>query len=209
MKKSVLIALAVALLSSCQSQEDIDELRVSGMYAPKAKSIMAQIEELPQNSFPRLLVEQMIERENTGSTTPIHIMYMDDEFSVLDEYQYTAYTVLSTLLAGPRDSTVNSNPVDSARVDIGWGGATEGGSLEVNPDISIEVNDGSGSDGTTTEAPPTGPGWQKKGSGKGKLSAFNVAKQIANSLQKGKNYEIYIDYKKDGSFDVWVREVKG
>lgn len=61
-------------------------------------------------------------------------------------------------------------------------------------------------DNSSTRA-PEGNGWIKGGTGKGKTAAMKVALKLADKLEQQRDFEIHVEYAKDGSFTVWYRYV--
>lgn len=55
---------------------------------------------------------------------------------------------------------------------------------------------------------PKGNGWIVGGKGKGKFDALRIAKEIADKIEKNRDFEIHVEYHKDGSFTVWYRLIK-
>ncbi|MDO4722355.1 hypothetical protein [Porphyromonas circumdentaria] len=56
--------------------------------------------------------------------------------------------------------------------------------------------------------PPKDEGWVLGGTGKGKLDAVRIAYEIADKIKESKDFEIHVEYEKDGSFTVWYRMVE-
>jgi len=60
---------------------------------------------------------------------------------------------------------------------------------------------------TTNTRAPKGDGWMIGGKGKGKTKAIKIAFDLANKIEKNKNFEIHVEYGDNGNFTVWYRYV--
>ncbi len=54
---------------------------------------------------------------------------------------------------------------------------------------------------------PSGNGWKFAGTCDGKLSALKLATEIANKVPANTNFEVHVEAKGDGSYNVWYRVV--
>lgn len=54
---------------------------------------------------------------------------------------------------------------------------------------------------------PNGPGWKYVGSGKGELAAMAMIRKIASTVEANRDFEVHVEYDKDGTFRVWYRYI--
>lgn len=60
-------------------------------------------------------------------------------------------------------------------------------------------------EGNQPRKAPEGSGWKNAGTFSSKLDALKLANKLAEEIPKGVNFEIHVEYNKDGTFTVWYR----
>lgn len=60
-------------------------------------------------------------------------------------------------------------------------------------------------EGNRPQKASEGSGWKNAGTFSSKLDALKLANKLAEEIPKGVNFEIHVEYNKDGTYTVWYR----